>query len=61
MAVRYVAAQPLKFESEWNVRKLMELPEHIIKCGDLQVLKDEVLCNLHWLLAKLKATSYRYN
>ena len=58
--MRYVAAQPLRFESEWNVRKMMELPLHMVKCGDLQALKDEVLFNLEWLLAKLKATSYRY-
>ena len=58
-ADRLVAAQPYKFESGWNLRKLMELPTHLVAAGDVEVLKTEALMNLDWLLSKLSATSYR--
>ena len=58
-AMRYVAKQPFKFDARFNLRKLMELPVHVIEAEQLTVLKDELLCNLRWLTAKIQATSLR--
>ena len=60
---RLVANQPLTFRNEsekrevFNLRKLNELPHHLLHAGDLQRLKEETLCNFEFLLAKLQATS----
>lgn len=60
---RLVANQPLTFRNEsekrevFNLRKLNELPHHLLHAGDLQRLKEETLCNFEFLLAKLRATS----
>ena len=60
---RLVAKQPLTFTNEkekrevFNLRKLSELPYHLLHSGDLKRLKDETLCNFEFLLAKLRATS----
>ncbi|XP_070560212.1 NACHT domain- and WD repeat-containing protein 1-like [Ptychodera flava] len=57
---RLVAAQPLVFEeNSYNLRKLNELPHHLIESGQLQTLKDTALCNLEWLCIKMKGTSLR--
>ena len=58
---RLVAGQPLQFGSVYNVRKFMELPVHLVEAGMLQELKDHVLCNVPWLVAKITSTSFRYN
>ena len=58
-ADRLVSSQPLKFDKVYNTRKLMELPHHLVAADMLTELKNDVLCNLDWLLAKFKATSYR--
>lgn len=60
---RLLAKQPLTFRNEnekrevFNLRKLNELPHHLLQAGDLQRLKEETLCNFEFLLAKLRATS----
>lgn len=60
---RLVAAQPLVFHSEnaegtiFNLRKLNELPFHLLHSGDLKRLKEVTLCNFEFLLTKLRATS----
>lgn len=38
----------------------MELPLHLMEGGQLNELKEHVLLNLDWLLAKLQAASFRY-
>ena len=57
---RLVAVQPLMFDKMYNLRKMMELPHHLVAADMLTELKEHVLCNIDWLLAKLKATSYRF-
>ena len=58
-AQRFAAKQPLQFENdEYNVRKLMQLPYHLIQARELTTLKTHALCNYEFLVAKLKATSY---
>ena len=59
-ANRLVPLQPLAFQTSYNIRKLMELPLHIVNTGDMDLMKKEVFCNLRWLDAKLRATSYRW-
>ena len=60
---RLVARQPLMFHNEkenkavYNLRKLSELPYHLLHAGNLKRLKEETLCNFEFLLAKLRATS----
>lgn len=60
---RLVAKQPLTFSNEkekrevFNLRKLNELPHHLLHAGDLKRLKEETLCNFEFLLAKLRGTS----
>ena len=60
---RLVARQPLTFSNEkekrviFNLRKLNELPYHLLHAGNLKRLKEETLCNFEFLLAKLRATS----
>ncbi|XP_019645210.1 PREDICTED: NACHT domain- and WD repeat-containing protein 1-like [Branchiostoma belcheri] len=59
-ADRHVAPQPLLYSTnKYNLRKLSELPHHLIHSANSQVLKKEVLCNLQWLDTKLRATSLR--
>ncbi|XP_067656688.1 NACHT domain- and WD repeat-containing protein 1-like [Haliotis asinina] len=50
-AMRQVPAQPLEYENVYNVRKLQELPYHLVKCGDLDTFHGTVACNFHWLYA----------
>lgn len=57
-AARYCAEQPLYFESpagrRYNVRKLSELPYHLLRAGRHQELISECLANFHFLLAKME-------
>ncbi|XP_064598836.1 uncharacterized protein LOC135465527 [Liolophura sinensis] len=59
-ADRFVAAQPLSFGSNPNMRKLNNLPHHLICANMLSVLKQDVCLNMEFLLAKLKASSLRF-
>ena len=59
---RLVAKQPLMFDSRedkqiFNLRKLSELPFHLLHSGNLDVMRQECLCNFEFLLAKLRGTS----
>lgn len=60
-ADRKVPLQPLSFHHEvqdkYNLRKLMELPQHLIQSQRLQDLRDVVLYNYEWYIAKIKAFS----
>ncbi|XP_077984832.1 NACHT domain- and WD repeat-containing protein 1-like [Glandiceps talaboti] len=58
---RLVASQPLVFgEASYNLRKLSELPFHLMQSEQLQSLKDNVILYLDWLYIKMKATSLRH-
>ena len=59
---RLVPAHPNIFPTQgdqmnnvYNYRKLSELPRHLIKCGNLQALKDQVIFNFDFLSTKLAA------
>ena len=53
---RYVSKQPVMFDNgSYNLRKLNQLPYHLLNAGELNVLKDKVLCNYEFLLAKISA------
>ena len=57
----HVAAQPLMFgESIFNLRKLNELPYHLIHAGDVEKVKQNVLCNFEFLSTKLKGLSVNH-
>lgn len=58
---RYVAVQPYMFsESVFNLRKLNELPYHLINAGDVEKVKQNVLCNFDFLQTKLKGLSVNH-
>ena len=42
--------------SHSNLRKLNQLPYHLIKAGQLDKLKNQVVCNYEFLLAKMKSS-----
>ena len=60
---RLVPRQPLLFDSSggdkqiYNLRKLSELPFHLLLSGNLEKMKDECLCNFEFLLAKAQGAS----
>lgn len=59
---RLVAKQPLLFDSPegkqiFNLRKLSELPFHLLHSENLDKMKEECLCNFEFLLAKIRGTS----
>ena len=59
---RLVPKQPLMFDSRedkeiFNLRKLSELPFHLLHSGNLEQMREECLCNFESLLAKLRGTS----
>lgn len=41
----------------YNIRKMSELPHHLILLNDVEDLKKHVLLNLHYLYAKVETTS----
>ncbi|XP_077990677.1 NACHT and WD repeat domain-containing protein 2-like [Glandiceps talaboti] len=54
---RKVAPQPLEFDSgenRFNIRKLEQLPFHLIYAENVEQLKKDVLCNFQFLLTKLR-------
>ncbi|XP_070570769.1 NACHT domain- and WD repeat-containing protein 1-like isoform X2 [Ptychodera flava] len=58
-ADRQVASQPLEYQKGvFNLRKLSELPYHLLHAGNLEKLKEEVLCRFDWILTKLRGTSF---
>ncbi|XP_070552817.1 NACHT domain- and WD repeat-containing protein 1-like [Ptychodera flava] len=57
---RLVAAQPLVFHGgNYNLRKMNELPFHLIRSDQVDTLEKGILCNFDWLLTKMTATSVR--
>ena len=59
---RLVPKQPLMFDSRkdkaiYNLRKLSELPFHLLHSGNCNQMREECLCNFEFLLAKLQGTS----
>ncbi len=43
-----------KRELRINKRKLFELPFHLLKCKDYDLLKEEIFFNFEWIYATLK-------
>lgn len=68
-SLRYVSAQPLYWEPHgtkldgsdrvFNLRKINELPYHLLHSHQTNLYKSEALCNFEWVLAKLCGTSLR--
>ena len=62
-ADRLVVSQPIMFESAenqdnlYNRRKLNELPYHLIRCGDSDTMKKQVVCNFDFVSGKCAAFS----
>ena len=59
---RLVPKQPLMFDSRedkpiFNLRKLSELPFHLLYSGNLEQMKEGCLCNFEFLLAKIQGLS----
>ena len=57
-ADRQVSSQPLMFsKSVFNLRKLSEMPFHLIHSGHTGELDDEVLFNFEWINSKIRGQS----
>lgn len=56
---RCVMSQPLMYGDAYNLRKLNNLPYHLIHAGDVEALKEKCLSNYEFLQHKLLATSCR--
>ena len=57
-ADRQVSSQPLLFAKDvYNIRKLSELPYHLIRAEKFEDLDDEILFNFEWINAKIKGQS----
>ena len=55
-----ISGQPLILsKGRYNLRKLHELPVHLMRSERWDELKSEVLCNFHWLSIKITARSLR--
>ena len=59
---RLIPKQPLMFDANdekpiFNLRKLSELPHHLLHSNQLRTLKEETLFNFEFLLAKVQAMS----
>ncbi|XP_067906172.1 NACHT domain- and WD repeat-containing protein 1 [Heterodontus francisci] len=60
VADRKVSAQPLKFGDDIvNLRKLSELPHHLLNAGRIDELKQEVLGNMEWIVCKIQVTGMK--
>ena len=60
-AQRFVSKQPVRFDNkDYNLRKLNELPYHLVEARKLDFLKKDVICNYEFLLAKISAVGIRY-
>ena len=59
-ASRQVAPQPIQFSKKvYNIRKLNELPYHLLLSKQVEKLKTIALCNFHWLHTKITVTSFQ--
>ena len=55
-----ISGQPLILsKGRYNLRKLHELPVHLMRSERWDELKSEVLCNFQWLSIKITARSLR--
>lgn len=55
-ADRKVAPQPLWFSKDMpNLRKMNELPYHLLNAGDIDELQREILGNMNWISSKIVA------
>ncbi|KAM9330625.1 NACHT domain- and WD repeat-containing protein 1 [Gastrophryne carolinensis] len=55
-ADRKVAPQPLWFSEDVpNLRKMSELPYHLLNAGDIDILQLEILGNMNWIASKIVA------
>ena len=55
-----ISGQPLLLsKGRYNLRKLHELPVQLIRSERWEELKNEVLCNFHWLSTKIEVRSLR--
>ncbi|XP_060597775.1 NACHT domain- and WD repeat-containing protein 1-like [Ruditapes philippinarum] len=52
---RHVSAQPLKYGKNYNIRALSNLPYHRIKAGHGNLLEQQCLANIPFLLSKIEA------
>nr|XP_022300895.1 NACHT and WD repeat domain-containing protein 2-like [Crassostrea virginica] len=52
-AIRFVVRQPIEQGSQMNERKLINLPYHLSKSGNLQDLKHACLLNFDFLISKM--------
>ncbi|XP_052705223.1 uncharacterized protein LOC128180999 isoform X4 [Crassostrea angulata] len=67
--LRYVSKQPFYYEPcennhdgsdrSYNVRKVNELPYHLLNSQQIALYKSESLCHFEWIHAKLCGTSLR--
>ncbi|XP_071110787.1 NACHT and WD repeat domain-containing protein 2-like [Haliotis cracherodii] len=58
-ADRHVTSQPVKYGTNFNRRKLNNLPYHRQRAGQSELLMDECLGNLEFVSAKLKSEGLR--
>ncbi|XP_072407531.1 NACHT domain- and WD repeat-containing protein 1 [Chiloscyllium punctatum] len=60
VADRKVSAQPLRFGDDvLNLRKLSELPHHLLNGGRIEELKQDVLGNMEWIVCKVQASGMK--
>ena len=52
-AIRFVVRQPIEQGCQMNERKLINLPYHLSKSGNLQDLKHACLFNFDFLISKM--------
>ena len=58
MSKRDVTSQPLQKGDNYNMRKLEELPRQLLQAEMYQEFEKEVIFNLDWHFAKMKALSF---
>ena len=57
-ADRQVSSQPMMFsKSVFNLRKLSEMPTHLIHSGHTDTLYSEILFNFEWINGKIRGQS----
>ena len=47
------------YNNQYNLRKLNQLPYHLTQAQEGALLKQQVVCNYEFLLAKIKSTGLR--
>ena len=49
----------MKMKDQYNIRKLIELPVHLVLADQFKEFNDNVMMNLEWHMAMIKAISFR--